>query len=1227
MLTRAQEIRHLTPEEASREYPVRLRGVVTFYAQDFGFIFVQDASAGIFVNSGGTGPSARPGDWVEVEGVTGPGEFAPVVDKPTIRVRGRARLPVAPRFSVEDLLTGAQDAQWVEVRGVIHSAELQDATSFDGRKRLQVLLLRVASGRNQLRVWVKAFPRNTDYTSLVDAVVTMRGACIPTSNEKRQVVGVQLLVPSLDQVQVEQAAGRSPWTLIISPLDRLMRFNSEKASGHRIRVRGVVTVYRRGRSLFLQDATGGVVVRLHQPIDVRPGDVVEAIGFPVVGQYSPILDDGEAHKWGQGREPRPIDLTHATSLSGDQDAELVRIRGRLIDRSVEGDDLVLTLQMRGSTFTAHLEKPVPSDPLCSIPLGSQLEATGVWSIQTDEYRNPTAFRVLLRSARDVVVLERPSWWTGRRAAGVAGLAATLFLAAVSWVGLLRRRVRSQTRAIRHSEEQYRSLVANIPDVTWRLDAEGSFVFISPNIESMSGHTPEEVYQRGSSLFLSCIHPDDLPKVKSAIQSLFATGEPYDVECRIRRKTGEWIWIHDRALATYEKDGTRYADGLLSDITDRKRAEEARRRSEEDFRILFANNPLPMWVFDTETLRFLEVNDSAVRHYGYSRDEFLSRRITDLRPPGDLPALMQSMINRPPGLEHAGQWRHRLKDGRVIDVEIISHSMDWSGRKAELVVAIDVTERKRAEEALQQSEERARQLFAAIPHPAYVVDIETLEFLEVNETAVKRYGYSRDEFLRMKTTQIRPAEEVERLTKYMQHLPQGSAPVAAGQWKHRTRDGRIIDVEITHENISYGGRKAALTIAQDITERKRAEQELAQERNLFHALMDCIPDTIYFQDTECRFLRINKAQARMLGVSDPIEAIGKTDFDFFPADIAQEFYESERKLLETGQPIIDSVQELTKPDGQVQWLSATEVPIYDAQGKIMGYVGVSRDITDRKLAEGELRRAKEAAEAANRAKSEFLANMSHEIRTPMNAIMGMTDMVLDSDLTSEQCSDLNTVKSSAECLLRLINDILDFSKIEAGKLDLERIPFSPADCVADTLNVLAIRAAQKNLELVCKCGPDLPVKALGDPGRLRQVLVNLVGNAVKFTEDGEVVVRVEKESETADNITLHLSVSDTGIGIPPEKQKAIFEAFVQADSSTTRRYEGTGLGLAIASQLVGMMGGRIWVESELGKGSTFHFTVCLGILRGQSELLDEGVNTAVLVPVPLTAPASRLAEEL
>ena len=275
------------------------------------------------------------------------------------------------------------------------------------------------------------------------------------------------------------------------------------------------------------------------------------------------------------------------------------------------------------------------------------------------------------------------------------------------------------------------------------------------------------------------------------------------------------------------------------------------------------------------------------------------------------------------------------------------------------------------------------------------------------------------------------------------------------------------------------------------------------------------------------------------------------------------------------------------------------------------VELQLEVHERKRAEEEALEAKKMAEAANEAKSGFLANMSHEIRTPMNAIIGMTELALDTKITDEQQEYLETVRTSGDTLLTLINDILDFSKIESKKLDFDLVDFKLTDTIGDTLKTLSVRADEKGLELAYDIPPDMLEETLiGDPGRLRQILVNLVGNAIKFTEQGEVVVRVEKESEAEDKVLLHFNVSDTGIGIPQDKQRAVFEPFVQADSSTTRKYGGSGLGLAISVHLAEMMGGRMWVESQEGKGSIFHFTADFGRQSKPSTVPEPGASVDV-----------------
>jgi PAS domain S-box-containing protein len=380
---------------------------------------------------------------------------------------------------------------------------------------------------------------------------------------------------------------------------------------------------------------------------------------------------------------------------------------------------------------------------------------------------------------------------------------------------------------------------------------------------------------------------------------------------------------------------------------------------------------------------------------------------------------------------------------------------------------------------------------------------------------------------------------------------------------------------------------------EVNERMRAEEALSEERKMLRALIDNVPDFMYVKDADCRFLLANLAVARQMGAKNPEELLGKSDLDFYPPELAAAFYKDEQAVIRSGQAVVNREEKGVDSQGNESEIMTTQVPLRDKNGRITGLVGIGHDITHLKKVQAEMKVAREAAEAASRAKSEFLANMSHEIRTPLNGVMGMTDLALETALTPEQREYLETVKMSGDTLLTVINDILDFSKIEAGKIDLEAIDFDLRESLESTLKTLALRADEKGLELLCEVAPEVPEIVRGDSSRLRQIVMNLVGNAIKFTGSGEIAVKVQVEGRAGLDWLCHFTVADTGIGIPGDKRKSIFEPFSQADSSTTRKYGGTGLGLTISTRLVHMMSGKIWVESEVGRGSQFHFTAQLG----------------------------------
>lgn len=394
------------------------------------------------------------------------------------------------------------------------------------------------------------------------------------------------------------------------------------------------------------------------------------------------------------------------------------------------------------------------------------------------------------------------------------------------------------------------------------------------------------------------------------------------------------------------------------------------------------------------------------------------------------------------------------------------------------------------------------------------------------------------------------------------------------------------------------------LSKEIVQRKNAERALRESQEMLKDFLDRANDLIQIVHSDGHFLFTNYAWRETLGYSEEdIQSL--SFFDIVHPDHVSHCRQLFQRVM-SGESVSNVEAVFVTREGKPIVVEGNVNCRYE-DGKPASTRGIFRDITERKRAEEDLRSAlaiaqklRAEAEAANRTKSEFLANMSHEIRTPMNAIVGMTNLALDTELTAEQHQYLDAVKVSADSLLRLLDDILNISKIEAGKLELAGIDFALRQCVADAMAMLSWHAHAKGLELVQDISPDVPDAVVGDPGRLRQVLVNLMGNAIKFTERGQVVVKVQSESESANEVHVHFSVTDTGIGIPSETRQIIFDAFVQADTSTTRKYGGTGLGLAVASRLVQMMGGRIWVESEVNKGSTFHFTVALGLQRESTQ---------------------------
>ncbi len=586
---------------------------------------------------------------------------------------------------------------------------------------------------------------------------------------------------------------------------------------------------------------------------------------------------------------------------------------------------------------------------------------------------------------------------------------------------------------------------------------------------------------------------------------------------------------------------------------------------------------------------LSWNEGAERIYGYSSGEVIGHPVSILLPPDRSLEAAQFLerIKRGEHIDHSETVRRR-KDGRLIDVSVtISPVKDTTGKiVGASTIARDITDQRLTEKALRESEERYRNLFEGSRDAIYTTTQEG-EVLDVNPSMLELFGCRREEMIGHNSlkTYVHPGD---RLT--FQEAIERRGFVRDYEVALRKKDGTEMECLIT-SNVRWsadGRIDGYQGTVRDMTEQKRMEKALRSQLYFLQQLLDALPLPVYYKDCQGVYLGCNEAFGEFIGLSKE-QIVGKTVYGVFPHDLADVYHQADEALFrQTGKQVYEAL--FLHADGTRRNVVSNKATYVDTDGRVAGLVGVLQDITERRRVEEELRQAKEAAEAATRAKSEFLANMSHEIRTPMNGIIGMTDLLLDTELTREQSHYTKTIYNSGESLLTIINDILDFSKIEAKKLVLETVNFDLQEAIEETLELLAERASAKKLEMVGFVSPDVPLQLRGDPSRLRQILTNLVGNAIKFTEIGEVVVRVAKQSETPRDVTLYVEVKDSGIGISPQGQSRLFHAFHQADGSTTRKYGGTGLGLAISKHLVEAMGGRMGVVSEPAKGSTFWFTL-------------------------------------
>ncbi|MCK9566846.1 MAG: PAS domain S-box protein [Methanothrix sp.] len=682
----------------------------------------------------------------------------------------------------------------------------------------------------------------------------------------------------------------------------------------------------------------------------------------------------------------------------------------------------------------------------------------------------------------------------------------------------------------------------------------------------------------------------------------------------------------------DKAGNQFLVGIARDITESKKIEEQLKRTHDELekRVLErttdlekANQALtdtrdyldkiinsigdPIHVKDRQH-RVILVNDAACKLFCLSREEILGRTAYELFSSQENAQISWQKDEEvfTTGKENVNEETNTYAPG-ITRTVLVKKTLyrDKAGNEFLVGVTRDITDRKMAEEALRESEERYRQLSEDMPVfvSAFLPD-GTLTYLNKTLTTLddlapaEAIGRNFFEFL-APTDQETVKEILGALT------PQ--QPIETHEQRYLRRDGRVVYHEWTNRAFfnEFGQLIRYQAVGLDITSRKQAEEALLEYEQRLMDIIDFLPDATFVIDRDGKVIAWNKAIEAMTGILAK-DMIGKGDYEY-----ALPFYGSRRPILvdlilkadrdteckydhiEKKGRVLRGEAYMPNMRGGIVYLMGSAAVLYDSAGNVFGAIESIRDITEKKQAEDRLIEAKEAAEAAVRSKSEFLANMSHEIRTPLNAVLGLTGLLLNSDLTAQERDYVETVRSSGNTLLSVINEILDFSKIEGGKMELECQPFDLRECISVAVDLVKAAADQKGLVLKHDLDESIPAYFKGDVTRLRQVLVNLLGNAVKFTHTGTIEVSVTaKPMQTTNSrqYELHFSISDTGIGIPVEKVDRLFQSFSQIDSTITRKFGGTGLGLAISRRLVELMGGEIWVVSQQGLGSTFHFTI-------------------------------------